>query len=83
MKKDILEKEFQYYKDNQDELVKKYNGKYLVMRDCNVVIAKDTEDDAYREALKNFELGTFFLIHCTPGEEAYTQNFFSTRVIFA
>ena len=83
MKKDLLEEEFQYYKDNQDELVKKYKGKYIVIKDYNVVIAKDTEDEAYLEALKNFKLGTFFLIHCTPGDEAYTLNFFSTRVRFA
>ena len=33
----MLEKEFQYYLDNQDELVKKYNGRVVVIVGENVV----------------------------------------------
>ena len=29
----MLKKEFQYYLDNQDELVKKYNHRFLVIKD--------------------------------------------------
>ena len=37
-----LEKELQYYIDNQNELVSKYNGKFLVIKDCNVLGAYDS-----------------------------------------
>ena len=32
-----LEKEFKYYLEKQEELVKKYNGKVLVIKDCEVI----------------------------------------------
>ena len=76
-----LDKEFQYYIDNQDELVKKYSGKQLVIKDQEVKGAFDTIEEAYEYAIKNFELGTFLLQECTPGEDSYTETFHS-RAIF-
>jgi len=77
----MLEKELQYYIDNQDELNKKFNGKYLVIKDCKLIGVYSSEIDAYSETVKNHELGTFLLQECQPGEENYTQTF-RTRVIF-
>ena len=67
----MLTKEFQYYLDNQDELVKKYNhiGDY------------NTYEEALFETSKEHELGTFLIQECTEGDSAYTQTFHS-RVIF-
>ena len=68
----MLEKEFKYYLDNQDELVKKHNGKYLVIKDNTIVETFKTEDDAFHSLnsvgvqLSNYELitlnsyGSFF-----------------------
>jgi hypothetical protein len=78
----MLQKEFQYYLDNQNELVKKYDGKYLVIKDCSVVGAFDTEIDAYIDASKKYKLGTFLMQKCTQGNEAYTLTF-NSRVAFA
>jgi len=33
----MLEKEFKYYIEHQEELLQKYNGKYLVIIDENVI----------------------------------------------
>lgn len=77
----MLEKEFKYFKDHQEELVKKHEGKYLVIVDEEVVGAYDLEIDAYTEAKKHYKPGTFLIQHCLPGESAYTQTFYS-RVIF-
>ncbi len=77
----MLEKEFKYFKDHQEELVKKHEGKYLVIVAEEVVGGYDSEIDAYTEAKKHHKPGTFLIQHCLPGENAYTQTFYS-RVIF-
>jgi hypothetical protein len=78
----MLEKEFQYYLDNQAALVKKYKGRFLVIIDNTVVGVYDTKQQAYDDATANFELGTFLIQHCLPGNESHTQTFHS-RVVFS
>ena len=77
----MLTKEFQYYLDNQDELVKKYNHKFLVIKNCEVIGDYNTYEEALFETSKEHELGTFLIQECTEGDSAYTQMFHS-RVIF-
>ena len=77
----MLEREFQYYKDHQKELVEKYNGKFLVITNNKVVGIYDTELEAYTTAKKSYKAGTFLIQHCQPGKESYTQTFHS-RVAF-
>jgi len=77
-----LEKEFKYYLKHQDELVEKYNGKYIVIKGRQVIGFYDNELQAIEETSKEHELGTFLVQKCEPGEESYTQTFHS-RVSFA
>jgi len=77
----MLDKEFQYYKDHQEELVKKYNGKYIVIKNQHVLGAYPTELEAYNKTLQDHELGSFLIQYCSPGDESYTATFHS-RVIF-
>lgn len=72
-----LKDEFEYYIAHQDELVSQYNGKYLVIMDKQVQGAYDNELDAYRAASEKYELGSFLIQHCEPGDEAYSQTFYS------
>jgi len=71
----MIEKEFNWFLENQEELVKKYNGKILVIVDQEVKGAFDTDPEAYGFATKNFDYGSFLLQECVPGEEAYTITF--------
>ena len=77
-----LEKELRYYIEHQDELVEKYNGKFLVIIGEQVVDVFDDLKTAYLEASAKYELGTFMIHRCSPGEASYTKNFRS-RVVFA
>ncbi|MFH1170403.1 MAG: hypothetical protein V1704_02495 [Candidatus Vogelbacteria bacterium] len=77
-----LQKQLGYFKSRQDELVKKYEGKFLVIRDQEIQGIYDTEIDAYTNAKEKFELGTFLIQQCLPGQESYTQTFHS-RVAFS
>jgi len=75
-----LEKELQFFKENQALLLEKYNGKILVIKDKKVVGVYDSEIDAYSESKDKFELGTFLIQKCIPGEESFTQTYFSRYV---
>lgn len=78
----MLEKEFKYFVDHQKELVKQYNGKYLVIKDQTVVGVYDTIEAAYEDAKEKYELGTFLIQHCIPGDAAFKQVF-NSRVVFS
>ena len=77
-----LEKEFNYYLEYQDEFVKKYNGKFIVIKNCEVIGAFDSELEAVEKTAEKHELGTFLVQKCEPGSESYTQTYHS-RVSFA
>lgn len=77
-----LEKEFKYYLEHQNELVKKYNGKFIVIKDCEVIGVFDSELEAVEKTAEKYELGTFLVQKCEPGTESYTQTYHS-RVLFA
>jgi len=74
-KKLKLEKEFRWYLLNQSELVEKYNGRYLVIINEEVVGDYDTYEDAYFESEKKYELGTFCIQKCSQGLDDYTLDF--------
>jgi len=77
----MLKDEFEYYLDNQKEFVKKYKGKFLVIKDQKIIGVYDDEKDAYFKTQQEHELGTFLIQKCESGKESYTQTFHS-RVIF-
>lgn len=77
-----LKKEFDHYLANQAELVKQYNGKFVVIKDCNVIGAYDSQSVALAETQKIYPIGTFLIQKVEPGTAAYTQTFHS-RVAFS
>jgi hypothetical protein len=77
----MLDQEFKYYLEHQFELVKKYNGKYLVIKGEAIIGVYDTKEEAYFNSQKEHELGTFLIQFCSPGDTSYTQTYHS-RVTF-
>jgi hypothetical protein len=78
----MLDKEFQWYLENQDTLVQKYEGKYIVIINQTVVGSYSSKAKAYFESQKIHPLGTFLIQLCEKGTDAYTQTF-NSRVTFA
>lgn len=76
-----LAKEFEYYVSHQAELVKQHRGKFVVIKDEDVIGVYDDEITAVEEASKEHELGTFLVQKCEPGAESYKQTYHS-RVSF-
>jgi len=73
-----LKPEFDYYVANQDDFVKKYNGKVIVLKNKQVIGTYDDVPTAIFETQKKGEiLGTFLVQKVEPGTGAYTQTFHS------
>lgn len=72
-----LEKEFKYYLAHQNELAKQYNGKFIVIKDCQVIGTYNSEFEAITETAKQNELGTFLVQKCEPGTNSYLHMYHS------
>ena len=77
-----LEREFYWYLEHQDELVERFNGRVLAIKNGRVIGDFDSELEAVIEVSKSEELGTFMVQKCTPGTDAYTMTFHSPCVSF-
>lgn len=72
-----LEKEFKYFIKHQTELVKKYNGKFVVIKGEQVIGVYNSEIEAYTETQKKETLGTFLIQECKSGANSYSQTYHS------
>lgn len=72
-----LDKEFQYYLNNQDKLLEKFYGRYIVIKGEKILGDYDSEQDALEETSKHHKTGTFLIQHCSPGEESTSATFYS------
>ena len=79
----MLDKEFKYYLDHQKELVKQYNGRFLVIVGTQIFGDFDTSSEAYSKAIEKFKAGTFLIQYCSPGSGSYTHTYHTHRVSFA
>jgi len=75
----MLDKEYKYYKDNQEKFLEKYKGKIIVINDEAVVGVYNDEPSAYQDAISKFKLGTFLIQRCVSEKEGIQT--FHSRVI--
>ena len=76
-----LDREFQFYLDNQSAMVEKYDGKVIAVKGGRILGAYDSYLDALTETAKSHKEGTFLLQRVSEGEKDYTATFHS-RVAF-
>ena len=77
----MFKDELDFFVANQDELVKSYQGKILVIRGKDVVGVYSSALEAYLDAQKSYQLGTFMIQPCEPGPEAYSVTVSSACVV--
>jgi hypothetical protein len=77
----MLNKEFKYYRDNQQKLTEKYLGKFLIIKGQRVVGTFDDHIIAYETAKDKYGLGNFLLQHCLPGEANISRTFHSQVIL--
>ena len=69
-----LRKEFDYYLAHQDELVAKYSGRVVVIKNESVIGDYDSEPEAIAATSKAHQMGTFLVQRCTPGSESESHR---------
>lgn len=72
--KNNMTKNFDYYIEHQSELVKEYNGEYIIIANQKVVGHFKTLDEAIDFASKNYKPGEFLLHQVGEGVENYTTT---------
>ncbi|MDR0835141.1 MAG: DUF5678 domain-containing protein, partial [Tannerella sp.] len=65
-----------------NELLKKYNNRYIAIVGDKVIGDYDDYAQALSASLPKYEMGTFLVQKCSPGDKDYTLTFHS-RVSFA
>lgn len=68
----MFNEELNFFISHQNELLSKYQGKVLVIKGQTVVGVYQNPLEAYFEAQKKYDIGTFMIQPCDPGSEAYT-----------
>ena len=75
----VLKKEFDFYRANQDEMVAKYDGKVIAIKDGEVLGVFEDYLAAVTKVRKSHALGTFLVQRVSEGDEAYTMTIVSPR----
>lgn len=79
----MIEKDFQFFTDNQKELYSKYPNRYLVIQNQSVLFDTATIVDALNTAAnRGLKNGEYIIQKCSEGAEAFTQVYHS-RVAFS
>jgi hypothetical protein len=68
----MFDEELNFFITHQNDLVNKYRGKVLVIKGQVIVGVYQNPLEAYLEAQKKYEIGTFMIQPCDAGPEAYT-----------
>ena len=78
-----LKRAFEFYLANQDAMVRRYDGRFIVIKNDEVIGAYDSDLEAVTETKKAHPLGTFLVQKVSPGDSDYTATFHSPSVTFA
>lgn len=76
----MLERDYQFYKDNKAELAREHSGKFIVIKNKKVIGTFPSKEEAIEETSKAHELGTFLVQFVSENDEQ-VQHFHS-RVAF-
>jgi alanine dehydrogenase len=68
----VFKQELDFFQKNQEKLVDQYKGKVLVIKGSELIGAYRSPLEAFTEASKKYEPGSFMIQPCNPGPDAYT-----------
>lgn len=76
----MLETEFKFYQDNKADFLRKYNNRYVVIKDRKVLGDFASREEAIETTQKDHALGTFLIQHVSADDEEIQR--FHSRVSF-
>ncbi len=79
--KEMCKDNYAFFQDHLQELYAKYPGRFLIIKDSDVVDTMDSFDAAFNAAKNKYELGSFLIQECTS--EIPVLNFATYNVSFA
>jgi hypothetical protein len=59
----MLDKQIRFYRKNKPQFEEMYNGKYIIIKNMQVLGVYETHSEAYYEAIKNNDIGSFIIEH--------------------
>jgi len=62
-------KEYLWFKANEEELIKRFYGRYVVIKDEQVIADFGSPALAWQTTIKTHRPGTFVIQHCVPRSE--------------
>ena len=72
--KDYMNEAFDWFLDHHDELVARYNGKVVAIKEGCVLGAYNQQVEAIVETLKTEPIETFIVQKVSPGTDGYTVH---------
>ncbi|MEM6807389.1 MAG: hypothetical protein AAF696_38665 [Bacteroidota bacterium] len=69
-----LSAEFKWYRENQESLLSKYEGKVLAIKDLTIIGVYTSYGEAYIASAKMYMPGSFLLQKCSSGPADYTPK---------
>jgi len=76
-----LKKEFEFYINNLPELLKNYKGKFIVIKNEQILGAYESFEQAILATKDTEKIGTFLVQKCEENQDSYTATYHS-RVSF-
>lgn len=67
----MLSKEYKYFIDNKERLLRKYYGEFVVIKDCKIIGVYKSLECAIIATTANHKIGTFLIQECTPYGDIY------------
>ena len=75
-----LKRAFESYLANQDAMVEQHDGRFIVIKDDEVIGACVSDLEAVKETKKAHPLGSFLVQKVSAGQADYTATFHSPSV---
>ena len=73
----MLDREYEYYQENKQELLQRYLDKFVVIKDNSVIGSYDSKEEALSNTIKEHKLGTFLIQKVSANDEEATTRFYS------
>ena len=69
-----MKRELEFYLDHQAEMVEKYDGRVIVLKNNQVIGDYGSSPEAVAAKEKKYPLGTFLVQRVSEGNKDYTQR---------
>lgn len=74
-RKDVLDRDIEYFEAHREELLQKYPGKVLLIHEETIIGVFDSEEEAYRKGVEVFGNQPFLIKRVIPKQDEVIAAF--------